>query len=117
MDILEASVDLCPSVSGQKNNNTQHFVFFAKSHILPSRWKCPYQGHYTSPGAATKHGMSAMMMAKTFAMIPTTHVHIIMFVTDIDFHGYGVEDYRVIDVGELCHLTLDVNSSVSDRLL
>jgi len=36
--------------------------------------------------------MSAMMMAKSFPILATTHVHIIMFVTDIGFHGDGVED-------------------------
>ena len=47
-----------------------------------------------TPDAATKHGISTMMMA-TFPMIATNRVPIIMFVTDIDFHRDGVDDYIV----------------------
>ena len=54
---------------------------------------------------ATKDWMGAMIMKNTFPMLATTHMSIILFVTNIDSHGDGVEDYSVIDVGELCHLT------------
>ena len=54
----------------------------------------PYHDHrhYMLPDAATKHGMSAMMMVKTSPMLAPAHVPSIMVVTDIDLHGGEVDD-------------------------
>ena len=55
-----------------------------------------------------------MMMAGTPPILTTALVSIIMVVADVDFHGDGVDNYDVIDVVELCQLTPDVKSGVSN---